>query len=72
MKQTEKCMSDKKSKLRLKSCPFCGSIPEISFELDDIGDYRVLCDCGATCGGLFYSKMEAIEYWNRRRIKNEY
>ena len=34
--------------------------------MDDIGDYRGMCECGATCGGLHYTKEEAIQYWNRR------
>jgi Lar family restriction alleviation protein len=51
---------------KIKKCPFCGSKPVIRFELDDIGDYLVMCDCGATCGGLVYSKDEAIDRWNRR------
>jgi len=50
----------------LLPCPFCGGTPEMYEELDDLGDFRVQCDCGATCGGLVYSEKEAVEYWNRR------
>lgn len=47
---------------KLKPCPFCGGIPEITL-------YRctwyVQCECGCELWGE-YAEEEMIEKWNRR------
>lgn len=52
-----------------KPCPFCGGAPELCFEYDDIGDWKVACrHCGAcSCPiGIRYDKQLAIDDWNSR------
>ena len=47
---------------RLKTCPFCGDLPQIVYS----GTYRVQCpDCGAS-GPPFPSTEGAAKRWNRR------
>ncbi len=44
------------------------------FQLDDVGDYRVMCDgCGASScpNGIRYTEQEAADDWNKRRQANE-
>ncbi len=58
----------------LKPCPFCGGIAVARFQLDDIGDYRVVCDgCGASAcpQGIRYSQSEAITDWNTRATQKD-
>jgi len=46
----------------LKTCPFCGDLPQIVFG----GTFRVQCsDCGAS-GPPFPSSEGAARRWNRR------
>jgi Lar family restriction alleviation protein len=55
----------------LLPCPFCGGSPEICFQRDDIGDYKVECSgCGAvSCpDGMRYDRQLAIDDWNKRRL----
>jgi Lar family restriction alleviation protein len=47
---------------RLKTCPFCGDLPQVVFS----GTFRVQCsDCGAL-GPPFPSSPGAAKRWNRR------
>jgi hypothetical protein len=47
---------------RLKTCPFCGDLPQVVFN----GTFRVQCtDCGAN-GPPFPSSVGAAKRWNRR------
>ena len=52
-----------------KSCPFCGSLAQITAFRIFRTRYRVSCtnrqDCGIEQAGT-YRKKEAIEKWNRR------
>lgn len=49
----------------LNPCPFCGGAA--SFHLYYGGRYRVHCnECGCHLEGLFDTKTEAIDAWNRR------
>lgn len=56
-----------KRNLVMLRCPFCGCKPKL-IEHDNFGGtmYGDMCECGATSGGFFYTKEEAILYWNRR------
>jgi hypothetical protein len=46
----------------LKTCPFCGDMPQIVFS----GTFRVQCaDCGS-CGPPFPTFGGAAKRWNRR------
>lgn len=55
----------------LLPCPFCGSQAEMFFQLDDLGDWRVMCRwCGASScpEGFRYDKKQAINDWNTRVV----
>jgi hypothetical protein len=55
--------------ITLLPCPFCNGTPIIHFQLDDVGDYRAMCEgCGASScpEGIRYSKDEAAADWNGR------
>ena len=65
------------NEVELKPCPFCGSKEAPALVTIDgkekdgfINSYCVVCycwdwGCGAS-GGMYHSKEEAVEAWNRR------
>lgn len=53
----------------MKPCPYCPGIPKVNFQIDDVADYRVMCEgCGASScpDGIRYTKEESIADWNTR------
>ena len=52
--------------IKLKPCPFCGSLSPKIIGSDKYSDYIARCyDCGAS-SDYFDSKEKAAEAWNRR------
>lgn len=48
----------------LKTCPFCGSLPELVM----INKYEcyIKCKCGIEQSHVYSQKCTAIRHWNRR------
>jgi hypothetical protein len=55
--------------MEIKPCPFCGEKPEV---VDDGYGWMVVCDGDShyARAGLFMTEEQAVEEWNKRRIKN--
>ena len=55
--------------LIVKTCPFCGRIPQIKavrFGMEDADRYGVVCYNCAICIGWEDDEVKALERWNRR------
>ena len=59
--------------MKLKTCPFCGQLPEIKqvkFGMEAGWRFGIMCHTCSICIGWEDSEAAAIERWNRREGEN--
>lgn len=53
----------------LKTCPFCGRVPQVE-NCKDFG-YFVKCKCGIEQSTLYAQRCDAVRRWNMRKEKDD-